>query len=430
MEKLINIGNFGLNDIWTLYRLSLREWVWRNDGSAFIQRLKRTNIFVWLYVMQFVVAFQLAPFVIVPSLLVTITQPHSFRELISVPFLVSVSILMSFCVVDPKKAYRNIMYTKSAWWKNTGVRPAALLSDAGLYGEYLATNHIESEMRKAGIYGKIYNSVLVPMTNQGYESFSESDIIAVTERGIFVFEVKNHSGRIYGLANGKTWFREDIRGRRNNDKKVPEYGNPFRQNQNHINYLIEYLYTCLFCSTRPIKDNIYNYIGNVVMYTDNGRLDVKIDFSCIPSQTYFCTSGGAAAFSFDRAERIIPARMDRDMVNIVCEALDDITQLTPNEHELKLQRKLAVDKTLSAEKKGKAPAYHIVEIKDIYDSSKKGKTMIARFNDDREWYERYPGEQMFWAMPEVFLKEYRSQDDYGDEGYDRTLKLLERKKAV
>ena len=74
---------------------------------------------------------------------------------------------------------------------------------------------------------KVLQNLYIP-TVKG--NTTEIDTIAITSRGIFVFETKNYSGTIYGNTTDKNWRAEVY-------KKTNEFYNPILQNETHIKYL-------------------------------------------------------------------------------------------------------------------------------------------------------------------------------------------------
>ncbi len=63
-------------------------------------------------------------------------------------------------------------------------------------------------------------------------SFSQVDVVIVTQVGIIVIEVKHLSGWIFGTGNKSRWVQVLANG----NQKFPFY-NPVFQNNNHIKYL-------------------------------------------------------------------------------------------------------------------------------------------------------------------------------------------------
>lgn len=94
---------------------------------------------------------------------------------------------------------------------------------------------------------------------------TEIDTLVVTQKGIFVCEVKSWSGKagIFGEKDGQKWFQVKQSGERGGNTT----GNPFRQNEHHIKYLAKFL-----------GNNAKAAIHSIVLLTDasiNGESRVK-----------------------------------------------------------------------------------------------------------------------------------------------------------
>ena len=78
---------------------------------------------------------------------------------------------------------------------------------------------------------QILRNVYVP-TEDG--KTSEIDILAVSKKGLLVFECKNYAGDIYGDAKRNKWIQYL-------GKKKSYFYNPFMQNRTHVKHLKKYL---------------------------------------------------------------------------------------------------------------------------------------------------------------------------------------------
>ena len=78
---------------------------------------------------------------------------------------------------------------------------------------------------------QIFRNVYLPTKNG---KTSEIDLLVVSKKGIFVFEVKNYGGNIYGDANRPNWLQ--YIGHQKNF-----FYNPLLQNKNHVKHLREFL---------------------------------------------------------------------------------------------------------------------------------------------------------------------------------------------
>lgn len=101
----------------------------------------------------------------------------------------------------------------------------------GTLGEFRTDYVLNNEALKELSYIRTISNVYVE--NNG--NYTEIDVIALTDKGIYVMESKNYKGWIYGRANDTNWtqcFK--------NGEKYKFY-NPVKQNEGHINKLSQYL---------------------------------------------------------------------------------------------------------------------------------------------------------------------------------------------
>lgn len=97
--------------------------------------------------------------------------------------------------------------------------------DAGSSGERTLYRTLIDEIHVPE--NQILRNVYIP---NGKGGTSEIDLLVVSKKGIFVFEVKNYGGRIYGDMKRQKWI-QFLGG-----KKTYFY-NPFRQNKTHCDNL-------------------------------------------------------------------------------------------------------------------------------------------------------------------------------------------------
>ena len=84
---------------------------------------------------------------------------------------------------------------------------------AGRRGEAVATNAIKSVLRDGDL---LFTNVEVPFDNRP----AELDNVIVNQYGVFIIEVKNYKGRLYGTEDDYEWKKY----------KDDEYGNTFEKN--------------------------------------------------------------------------------------------------------------------------------------------------------------------------------------------------------
>lgn len=138
------------------------------------------------------------------------------------PFLL-VSIIAILCHL-----YKRSQYHKSSYYQETHTPYSHLIFNKGTRGEYsVATILAPLQFQSARILHNLY----IPIQNG---NTTEIDTVLITRSGIFVIEVKNLSGWIFGDATRKYWCQSlpTSRGSRKHS-----FYNPIWQNGTHIRAL-------------------------------------------------------------------------------------------------------------------------------------------------------------------------------------------------
>ena len=118
---------------------------------------------------------------------------------------------------------------------------------SGNYGEFILYRKI------VGIFGKDYVFTNVYLDNKNTDH-TEVDVIALSNHGIYVFEMKNYSGYIYGSEKDQYWTQVL------NKYSKHKFYNPLRQNYAHIKAIEKYL---------ELNEN---EIIPVVVFSNNSKL--------------------------------------------------------------------------------------------------------------------------------------------------------------
>ncbi|WP_025725554.1 nuclease-related domain-containing protein [Acholeplasma granularum] len=100
--------------------------------------------------------------------------------------------------------------------------------DKGNYGEF------KLYKKATKIFGKKYVYTNLYLDNENTE-FTEVDVVAIASEGLYVFEMKNYGGYIYGSERDENWTQVFHR----NSKH--KFYNPLRQNYAHIKAVEKYL---------------------------------------------------------------------------------------------------------------------------------------------------------------------------------------------
>lgn len=399
-------------DYLALYKLSCRKWVWRHEGTSFMQNLYRNrSLIAWAILWFAIIDTHYFLFHGVFLMALSLFRPAQFIKV----FVGFAQILaLNLLIIDPAKLKRSLGFKNSAFWNNTGIHLVLIVADAGTYGEYAATMRVEEEMKKAHVFGKIYNSLMVPVQNHGQASWSEADIVAVTEHGIQVFEVKNHVGLIEGSFNGDVWYRDG------NYTAEPPYKSPLRQNQQHVNYLIEYLYPRLKAAGMLAdRSLLFHHFVNIVMYTENKYLGINLDYSSMPMQTGFCMTGGRTPidYTIELTKNLCPRDLTHEQVEYICSILDPLAAVDPYQHAAMVAEKVYREHMMEDD-----PQFHAryqVMVGQILEDGP--FVQIVRTVGQYTWYD-IEGNNFFWAEPEFQMTE-SSQPGLGKAGYQKSVDL-------
>ncbi len=140
----------------------------------------------------------------------------------------------------------------------------------GPYGEFLTTKKAINACKETTTYFKILNNLYVKSKNGS----TEIDALMIHETGIYVFESKNFSGRIYGGYKQKEWTQK--LGHTQN-----HFYNPIWQNKGHITALksvlgndLPYISIIVFSERCELK-NVPNEIANLIIIQRN-RLERRL----------------------------------------------------------------------------------------------------------------------------------------------------------
>lgn len=115
----------------------------------------------------------------------------------------------------------------------------------GLLGEMLVVFELEL-YKQAGNKGIILHNLEIEIGNQTIQT----DVVFITQKGIFVIESKNFSGRISGAERMNKWVLQT-------PKRQYNFFNPIMQNRSHINVLTNILPNVKFYSLIAFSERSY-----------------------------------------------------------------------------------------------------------------------------------------------------------------------------
>jgi|SRR5690554_4346049 len=148
--------------------------------------------------------------------------------------------------------YDFITFNTSQYKEKSGNSFIKTYFNKGNYGEFLLFRKLVKIFGKENVYANIY------LDNEATD-YTEVDIVAVSQFGIFVFEMKNFSGYIYGSEEDLNWTQV-----LNKFSKYKFY-NPIRQNATHAKAMGNYL---------SVDEN---KIVPVIVFSNHSKLRLKLN---------------------------------------------------------------------------------------------------------------------------------------------------------
>ncbi len=124
--------------------------------------------------------------------------------------------------------YDGITFYTSSYKSKSNIGLIKTMLDKGVYGEFTFYRKLIKVFGKPNVLANLY----LDHTNT---MFTEVDLVAVSNKGIYVFEVKNYAGYIYGSEKDTYWTQVLNKWVKN------KFYNPLKQNYAHIKALENYL---------------------------------------------------------------------------------------------------------------------------------------------------------------------------------------------
>jgi hypothetical protein len=131
--------------------------------------------------------------------------------------------------------------------------------DKGKYGEFSLYRKVIRIFGKQSVFTNIY------LDNRNTET-TEIDVLSISSKGIYVFEMKNYAGFIYGSENDQHWTQVF------NKRTKHQFYNPLKQNYAHTKAIQNYL---------DIEKNV---VIPIVVFSNRSKLS-KININ--PNQHVF-----------------------------------------------------------------------------------------------------------------------------------------------
>lgn len=337
----------GIFDYAALYKMSLRSFFWRADGRQGMNGLRNGGDItsglwiisglicyglpiIFLYgIIGFVQMLLMKPLALINPILASSAgmQPGAYLGISAMSAFLF--LLCSPVVVNKDRLFYNLKFKDSAWWHNTGITPREISKDKGLYGEYIATMAAELNMKKYGLHGRVFNSVIVPKADG---NFNEVDLVCVNETGIHVIEAKARGGTFLGGLTDQKWVQ-------NIGKKTYNMTNPLFQNAGHINALTEYLFDKLPNGSARTKASFpYSYINIVLMGTSDCDTS-NLDGTVTPAQFFLGATEGNNGYRNLDLKKMYKTRFSKKEVDQICAVLETISGYSHGQVQAKILRR-------------------------------------------------------------------------------------------
>ena len=346
-NQLTKGKKLGIMDYVALYKMSMRSYFWRVDNRQGMNTLNRRNEFTgaaWILsmligyglpvmfifgVISFVQALLLTPLRwIMPSMNMNLAMhPGSYIGIIFMSAFLF--LICSPMVFNKERLNYNLHFTQSAWWRNTGIAPRQIIKDRGLYGEYISTMAAEQNMKKHGLYGRVFNSVIVPKADG---NFNEVDLVCVNEAGIQVIEAKYRAGIFTGGLADSEWTQK-LGG------KTHTMRNPLYQNNGHVNCLINHLFKMLPNGSARTKASFpYSYV-NVSLLTNMDCDTSQLYDGVAPAQFFLGAAEGKNGYIGLDIQQMYKIRFSKKEVDEICAVLDQISGYSYAENQRRVQQR-------------------------------------------------------------------------------------------
>ena len=149
-------------------------------------------------------------------------------------------------------------------------------------------------------------------------TFTEVDVILLHESGVYVFEVKNYSGWIFGEENQRQWTQTLPSGR--GRSKSLRFFNPILQNKVHLKWLQEYI-------KEPVP--LYSYI----VFSD--RCELKR--ITLTSKEHTVLNRRNLFYSVRRKAEVMGNKLTVEEVDALYDKLYPLTQVTEEQKAAHVQ---------------------------------------------------------------------------------------------
>lgn len=152
---------------------------------------------------------------------------------------------------------RNNAYRATKYYQDTNIPLKVIETNKGLRFEFEVFEKLSSTFLEA----HVLTNLLIPRKGSINE-YSEIDLILIHTSGVYVLELKNYKGYIYGNLKDKYW---NVGYKNESNRNVIEFLNPIVQNQKHIDDLsmlinIDFKSYIIFNNTIDLNSKIDNVL--------------------------------------------------------------------------------------------------------------------------------------------------------------------------
>ena len=431
-NQLTKGKKLGVTDYIALYKMSMRSYFWRVDGRQAMNAMNNGNEVtpvtvttpVWFisvligYGLPIMFAFSVVSFLqallltplrwIIPSMDGNMAMhPGAYVGMIFMSAFLF--LICSPLVFNKERLNYNLHFTQSAWWHNTGIAPRLIIKDRGLYGEYIATMSAEQNMKKHGLYGRVFNSVIVPKADG---NFNEIDLVCVNTAGIQVIEAKYRAGIFTGGLADSEWTQ--YLGTQTHTMK-----NPLYQNNGHVNCLINHLFKKLPNGSARTKASFpYSYV-NVSLLTNTDCDTSRLYDGIAPAQFFLGAAEGNGGYISLDIQQMYKIRFSKKEVDEICAVIQQISGYSHAEIQRLVQQR---EQAFNQGEYRYTKLYSVARLESVTaDGGTEVNDLICLEECDRETqspvFKSYmdPKDQMFKAIPNSrIMGQSKRTKDFGE----------------
>lgn len=222
---------------------------------------KRKNKKTIIVIGSFILIFLFSP------LLKFISENFNFFLIIGIIILI-IFLLNKYIKFNEKKK-KILKYEDTPYYKSTLIPYDVINDNLGLQYEMKIFN----KLIKTFPDSIVMTNLLIPRVGSVNE-YSEIDIIFLHKTGLYVLELKNYTGYVYGNLSNKKWtvvYEKSDNLYDESNRFIYEFVNPVLQNKKHVQDLKKhidknFISYIIFNTTTKIDSNIDNlsYIGKFI----------------------------------------------------------------------------------------------------------------------------------------------------------------------